>query len=129
LLLDHQTSFLAFAHFFDPDASVLRGVRDGKTLFVLLLDAVAQVGIELAHFIITVVKELVSLDHDEVCVKLLHRDNLRQFRLDGDLIQLRLSQLFLEIVVLLLHLVRIALLLFIFLITKSKIVPEVLNDL
>ena len=72
---------------------------------------------------------MVSLDHDEVCVKLLHRDNLRQFRLDGDLIQLRLSQLFLEIVVLLLHLVRIALLLFIFLITKSKIVPEVLNDL
>ena len=74
---------------------------------VLLLHTVAQVVLELGYLGLTVVEEGVSLDHQEVRVELLHRDDLGELGIDGDLVKLSLSQLRLQIVVLLLDLSQI----------------------
>ena len=53
---------------------------------MLFFHAVTQVGVELGDFVVSVVKELVALDHQEVSIELLHSRDLGKLRIHRDLI-------------------------------------------
>ena len=96
---------------------------------MLLLDTVAQVSIQLADLIASVFEEMILFDHGEVSVELLHGGDLGQLRLNRDLRELSSTQFFLQVFVLLLNLVQVVLLISILLVSESKVVPEIINDL
>lgn len=96
---------------------------------MLLLDTVAQVSIQLADLIASVLEEVILFDHGEISVKLLHGGDLCQLGLNRDLRELSCTQFLLQVFVLLLNLVQVVLLISILLIPESEVVPEIINDL
>ena len=58
---------------------------------MLVFDAVAEVGVQLRDLGVAVLEELVALDQSEIRVKLFDGDDMRQFGLDSDLVELCLA--------------------------------------
>lgn len=94
---------------------------------MLLFHAIAKVSVELANLVFPLLKELAASKYlREVLINLFDLSHGIEFCLDRKLAQLFLSQLSLQVVILLFELLQQATLLFILLVANSKITLEVL---
>ena len=104
-LLVHSTLSFTLANFFKPDSGIFGSIGDWETRFVLLFHTIAKVSVELANLVFPLLKELTAAKYlREVLINLFDLSHGVQFCLDRKLAQLLLSQLSLQIVILLFEL-------------------------